>query len=191
MCTAASFGLSSSKKEAYGIRRLLLPIVAALVALALAAPAQALAPGGRHRNRLAPAVSRSTCITCGFAQHLHPLDRNGHPEVAAHLCRRGKQRGCEHHTRRSAITKFDLCVANRENGEPGALTYNTIHWFAVNDYYGAYSFLHPTWVTAGGLRFAYNANLASPEQQSIVFNSYSARDPGAWPNTLPPCLYLR
>jgi hypothetical protein len=90
-----------------------------------------------------------------------------------------------HH--RSVISRFDLCVANRENGEPGATTFDTINWHAVNDYYGAYSFLHPTWVEAGGLRFAYNANLASPEDQSIVFNHWSRVDPGAWPNTIPPC----
>jgi hypothetical protein len=91
----------------------------------------------------------------------------------------------------AVISTFDLCVANRENGEPGALTYNTINWHVVNDYYGAYSFLHPTWVSAGGERFADNANEASPEQQSIIFNSYRARDPGAWPATIPPCLRYR
>jgi hypothetical protein len=93
--------------------------------------------------------------------------------------------------RRTAISTFDLCVANRENGEPGSLTYSTIDWHAVNEYYGAYSFLDGTWREAGGRRFAREANEASPEQQSIVFNHWSAVDPGAWPNTLPPCLYLR
>lgn len=92
---------------------------------------------------------------------------------------------------RTVISEYDLCVANRENGEPGALTYNTINWHAVNEYYGAYSFLHGTWVAAGGLRYTSNANEASPVDQSIIFNSYSARDPGAWPNTIPPCLHLR
>lgn len=82
-------------------------------------------------------------------------------------------------------------MANRENGEPGDVNFHTINWQAVNEYYGAYSFLHPTWVSAGGLRYAYNANEATPEEQSIIFNSYSALDPGAWPNTIPPCLYLR
>lgn len=92
---------------------------------------------------------------------------------------------------KSPITDFDLCVANRENGEPGSLSYRSINWFAVNEYYGAYSFMQNTWESAGGRRFAYHANEASPEDQSIIFNEYSARDPGAWPNTIPPCLYLR
>lgn len=51
--------------------------------------------------------------------------------------------------------------------------------------------MHETWKAAGGERFAYNANEAAPVQQSIIFNHYSAIDPGAWPNTIPPCLRLR
>lgn len=97
----------------------------------------------------------------------------------------------KHHHTNNIITKFDLCVANRENGEPGSTSYNTINWHAVNEYYGAYSFLHSTWVSDGGLRFSYNANEATPEEQTIVFNEWSRRDPGAWPNTIPPCLYLK
>jgi hypothetical protein len=97
-----------------------------------------------------------------------------------------------HHKRKQTtnghITTFDLCVANRENGEPGSLRFSDVNWHAVNEYYGAYSFLHETWRAAGGERFAYNANEATPDEQSQVFNSYSARDPGAWPNTIPPCL---
>ena len=90
-----------------------------------------------------------------------------------------------HH--QQVITRFDLCVANRENGEPGSTSYSTINWHAVNDYYGAYSFLEGTWKEAGGRRYAYNASQATPEQQSIIFNYWSARHPGAWPNTIPPC----
>jgi len=85
------------------------------------------------------------------------------------------------------ITTLDLCVANRENGEPGSTSYDTINWFAVNEYYGAYSFLHSTWAAAGGEKYSFNANEATPNQQSIVFNHWSAVDPGAWPNTLPAC----
>jgi len=87
-----------------------------------------------------------------------------------------------------AISRFDLCVANRENGEPGSTSYSSINWGAVNEYYGAYSFLHSTWVSMGGLRYAYNANEASPSQQSVVFNYGARTDPGAWPATIPPCL---
>jgi Transglycosylase-like domain len=89
---------------------------------------------------------------------------------------------------RSSITVLDLCVSNRENGEPGSLSYNTINWHAVNEYRGAYSFLHETWVAAGGLRYSYNANEASPEDQSIIFNEYWPNNESAWPNTLGPCL---
>ena len=88
---------------------------------------------------------------------------------------------------RRPFSAFDLCVANRENGEPGSYSYSTVHWHAVNEYFGAYSFLHSTWVAAGGLRYAYNANEASPTEQSAVFNHWSRVDPGAWPNTLPAC----
>lgn len=90
-------------------------------------------------------------------------------------------------TRRSPISSLDLCVANRENGEPGSYSYSTINWHAVNEYRGAYSFLHETWVAAGGLRYAFDANEASPGEQSVVFNHWSRVDPGAWPNTLPAC----
>jgi hypothetical protein len=88
----------------------------------------------------------------------------------------------------STISRFDLCVANRENGEPGADTYSTVNWHAVNEYDGAYSFLQSTWEAAGGMRFASSANLATPLEQSVIFNSYSRVDPGAWPTTIPPCL---
>lgn len=88
-------------------------------------------------------------------------------------------------------TTFDLCVGNRENGEPGATTFDTIHWNAVNGnpadpYHGAYSFLHSTWTSMGGGRYAYNANEATPSQQSAIFNYGARTDPSAWP-TIPPC----
>jgi Transglycosylase-like domain len=94
--------------------------------------------------------------------------------------------------RRHVITAFDACVANREKGEPGDLGLNTIHWHAVDDgYYGAYSWMASTWTSEGGGRFAPYANEATPREQSIVFDKWSRLDPGAWPNTIPPCLYLR
>jgi hypothetical protein len=122
-----------------------------------------------------------------FAVHLpaHHKQHLKHHRCTTLRCDRLWSR---HHARKpGVITTFDLCVANRENGEPGVDTYSTINWHAKNDYYGAYSFLHETWKAAGGLRFAPNANKATPEQQSIVFNHWSSVDPGAWPNTIPPC----
>ena len=68
-----------------------------------------------------------------------------------------------------------MCVANRENGEPGARSYSTINWFAVNEYYGAYSFLHGTWVSMGGERYAFNANEASPDGDLRVWGSHRPR----------------
>ena|ERR1039458_1460876 len=85
------------------------------------------------------------------------------------------------------ISRLDLCVGNRENGEPGSYSYSTINWHAVNEYHGAYSFLHSTWVSMGGLRYAYDADGATPAQQSAIFNYGVRTDPGAWPNTLPAC----
>lgn len=109
------------------------------------------------------------------------------PTVRHHATRRVAAR----HRPVMTISLRDLCVANRENGEPGALTYDTVHWHAVNEYDGAYSFLPATWDEAGGRRFAARANEASPDQQSRVFEHWSRVDPGAWPNTLPPCLRYR
>lgn len=106
------------------------------------------------------------------------------PTTSHHAIRHTRAR----HRPVMAISKRDLCVANRENGEPGALTYSTIHWHAVNEYDGAYSFLPATWDQAGGQRYAARADEASPGQQSAIFERWSHIDPGAWPNTLPPCL---
>lgn len=90
------------------------------------------------------------------------------------------------------ITRFDLCVANREKGEPGSLDPRLIHWHAdAEGYEGAYSWLPSTWIAQGGGRFAAAAYEASPRQQSIIFDKWSRLDPGAWQNTIPPCLYLR
>ena len=94
-----------------------------------------------------------------------------------------------HHARYGPvkITALDLCVANRENGEPGSYSYSTINWHADNEYEGAYSEEHAKWVSGGGLRYAAHAYEATPAQQSAVFNRQIKTEPGAWPNTLPAC----
>jgi hypothetical protein len=83
-------------------------------------------------------------------------------------------------------------VANDETGSPGSLSFSTVHWHDTPEqneglYWGAYSWMQGTWESQGGLRFAYHASEASPEQQSIIFDHWSRIDPGAWPNTIPPC----
>lgn len=88
----------------------------------------------------------------------------------------------------SNITKFDLCVANNESGEPGSLSYSSINWHEEGGYEGAYQFLNSTWLAAGGGKYASGALEATPAQQTAIFNSYEPNDPGAWPQTVPPCL---
>ena len=154
--------------------RLLVPLIAALFfgSAHTQDPSQA---GHADRVRPIQAVSRGR-----LRSELPDHEQSG-------LSRRRKALAHRH-----VITAFDACVGNRENGEPGALTLNTIHWHAiVGEYHGAYSFMPATWAAAGGHQFAGEANEATPRDQSRIFNSYSAIDPGAWPNTLPPCLYLR
>jgi hypothetical protein len=103
----------------------------------------------------------------------------------------GDRRKAATRRRVAVITRFDLCVANREKGEPGSLDPRLIRWHEVGGgYYGAYSWLASTWTAEGGGRFAPLASEATPQQQSIIFDKWSRIDPGAWPNTIPPCLYL-
>lgn len=131
--------------------------------------------GTPHRHQ-----SHQRCRTAACKVRVGRRWARTHPE--RHRAREGPSRAAD-----GVITRLDLCVGNRENGEPGAYTYNTINWHAVNEYRGAYSFLPSTWEAAGGQRYAPEANEASPVQQSIVFNHWSQVDPGAWPNTLPAC----
>lgn len=111
-----------------------------------------------------------------------------HPAPAAGKHHRPRARSHGHHI----ISRFDGCVGNREKGEPGDLSLNTIHWHADADgYEGAYSWLNSTWLAQGGGVYAQHAYEASPREQSRIFDRWSQLDPGAWPNTIPPCLYLR
>jgi hypothetical protein len=80
----------------------------------------------------------------------------------------------------SAPTGFDQCVAFRESsGNPDAV---------AGPYWGLYQFDEATWAeatSAMGVDWPWGA--ASPAEQTAVFNYWVARDPGAWPNTVPPC----
>ena len=82
-----------------------------------------------------------------------------------------------------------LCVANRENGEPGATTYSTINWRADNDYEGAFSWEPSKWAAGGGLKYAQHAYDATPSEQVAVFEQNGRNGEWTasnWP-TIPPC----
>lgn len=89
----------------------------------------------------------------------------------------------------ASISTFDLCVANRENGEPGATTFDTINWRADNAYEGAFSWEPAKWAAGGGLRYARHAYEASPSEQVAVFEQNGRNGEWTasnWP-TIPPC----
>lgn len=86
---------------------------------------------------------------------------------------------------RSQITPFDLCVANRESGQPGSYSYSTINWHYNGDYEGAYNWTNSTWLAEGGGRYARHAYDATPLEQTRIFNEHAnSRD---WPVTVPAC----
>jgi len=78
-------------------------------------------------------------------------------------------------------------VANHEAGEPGSESASTVDWHIVDPpYEGAYQWMPSTWDAAGGGRYG-SASSASPEHQTIIFDYWEARDPGAWPESVPAC----
>jgi hypothetical protein len=81
---------------------------------------------------------------------------------------------------------LELCVANRESGEPGSTSYSTVNWRIVGEgYEGAYQWVNSTWLAMGGGRYAQHANEATPEQQTLIFRAHAnAQD---WPVTIPAC----
>lgn len=91
-----------------------------------------------------------------------------------------------HHRPRFTFGSFELCVANRESGEPGSRSFNTIRWGYVGEgYEGAYNFVNSTWLAMGGGRYAQHSNEATPEAQTIIFRANAnSRD---WPRTVPAC----
>jgi Transglycosylase-like domain len=90
--------------------------------------------------------------------------------------------------RKTVFDAFNVCVANREAGSPGSESASTVDWHIIDgDYEGGYQFIESTWLAAGGSRYASAANLANPEQQTVIFNYWEARDPGSWPKSVPAC----
>jgi len=85
------------------------------------------------------------------------------------------------------MSAFDLCVANRESGEPGSESASTVNWHIVDlPYEGAYQWMPATWEAAGGGRYG-SASSATPEQQTIIFNSYEPSHRTSWPLSVPAC----
>ena len=80
---------------------------------------------------------------------------------------------------------FELCVANRESGEPGSTRFDTINWHYDGEYEGAYNWTNSTWLAQGGGRYAAHAYEASPEDQTLVFRAHA--NAADWPNTVPAC----
>lgn len=91
-----------------------------------------------------------------------------------------------HHHPRFRFRTFELCVANRESGSPGSTSFRTINWrFDGEGYEGAYNWVHSTWLSMGGGRYAYHAYNATARQQTLIFRAHAnSRD---WPNTVPAC----
>lgn len=93
------------------------------------------------------------------------------------------------HKPKTTITQFDLCVANRENGEPSATSFSSINWKANNNYEGAFSWEHSKWVAGGGLKYANHPYDATPQEQVAVFHQNGRNGEWTasnWP-TIPPC----
>lgn len=125
------------------------------------------------------------------AQHQTHRKSRHRRGCASRRCDRAADRAfARRHRPKVTITRFDLCVANRENGEPGSTEYHFIDWHARNAYDGAFSWEQSKWEAGGGLRYAKHAYEAKPLQQVAVFHTNGRRGewtPGNWP-TIPPCL---
>lgn len=113
--------------------------------------------------------------------------RSHHPECRTARCRVAADRAwARHHPPRFRFTAFELCVANRESGEPGSISYNTIRWDYVGEgYEGAYNWVNSTWLAMGGGKYAQHANEASPKDQTLIFRAHA--NPHDWPLTVPAC----
>ncbi len=84
----------------------------------------------------------------------------------------------------AGFSPFAMCVARLESG---------INWRidTGNGYEGAFQWLHSSWISMGGGRFAPRAIEATPAEQVLIFEENVATDPRAWPTTVPACMGLR
>lgn len=113
--------------------------------------------------------------------------KHHHPGCRSARCDRHADRlYAKHHRPKFRFTTFELCVANRESGEPGSTSFSTIRWNYVGEgYEGAYNWVNSTWLAMGGGRYAEHANEASPKDQTLIFRAHA--NPGDWPLTVPDC----
>jgi hypothetical protein len=76
--------------------------------------------------------------------------------------------------------RVELCEANRESGEPGAVSFSTIDWrMQSGAYEGAYSWLPSTWLRQRFPGMPSRAVEATPAQQTRVFRRFM--NVGEWP----------
>jgi hypothetical protein len=115
----------------------------------------------------------------------HHVRRHHRPGCRSSGCDRRVDRAwARRHPPPVLITRFDLCVANQENGEPGASSFSTVNWRADNDYEGAFSWEPAKWEAGGGLRYARHPYEASPQEQIAVFHQNGRNGEwtlGNWP----------
>ena len=106
-----------------------------------------------------------------------------------HACRIWRRHEPEAHIAAAGIdgipgyTSFDQCVGFRESG-------NTWTEDTGNGYYGAFQWVPSTWASVLAMMHVTgppDPAAASPALQVRAFNYWAPRDPGAWPNTIPPC----
>jgi hypothetical protein len=87
------------------------------------------------------------------------------------------------------IGRFEACVANREQGEPGSTDLRYVNWRAQEGVYGGgYSMEPSKWRHGGGLLYAQHPWLASPSDQTRVFRRLGALGewtPDNWPSITP------
>lgn len=111
-----------------------------------------------------------------------------HPPFHKHPCHthRCGHLWAIHHRPKFRFRPFELCVANREAGEPGSYSYSTINWSYVGESYeGAYNWVNSTWLAMGGGRYAQHANEATPREQTLIFRAHANSQD--WPLTVPAC----
>jgi hypothetical protein len=86
------------------------------------------------------------------------------------------------------FTYLIRCVANREAGEPGSTSLGLINWHLHDQSHtGGLQYDHTTWEEAGGLKYAYEAYEATPEEQAKTFYDFYPGHESRWGETAPDC----
>ena len=175
-----------------------------IVALTLGFSSSSLAGSGvqKHHHAVINPITGGTVIAAGEGQQICGSNKVCIEDKARHAClRTHNARACRLWHRLHGkppqahvaappglngipgYTPFDACVAQHESG--GDWTIAT-----GNGYFGAFQWLPSTWVSVlamMGVSGPSDPAAASPVLQVAAFNYWSARDPGAWPVTIPAC----